>query len=219
MASIPEASSTSEAYSPVLTITPVARSVVLAARAEEQDHEHLALWVEVTGSDGHAYTYDIYFQALSDARPEDVVQHDDELPVVVPLKSVDRLKGARLDWSDEGEGGLVMVNPNTPPRSESRVVPEGDLTSEVARRVLAVLEEQVNPSIAAHGGRADLVAVEEGVAYLRLSGGCQGCGLARVTLSQGIQVAIQEAVPEITSVVDVTDHAGGTNPYFEAAKK
>jgi Fe/S biogenesis protein NfuA len=85
--------------------------------------------------------------------------------------------------------------------------------------IIAVLEEEINPAIASHGGRADLVAVEEDVAYLRLSGGCQGCGMAAATLSQGIEVAILEAVPEIKKVADVTDHASGSNPYFEAAKK
>ena len=74
--------------------------------------------------------------------------------------------------------------------------------------------------IAMHGGRADLVAVDEdGVAYLRLSGGCQGCGLAAVTLSQGIEVALRDSVPEVVSVVDVTDHASGANPFYEPAKK
>jgi Fe/S biogenesis protein NfuA len=82
-----------------------------------------------------------------------------------------------------------------------------------------VLAQQVNPSIAAHGGRAVLVAVEEGTAYLRLSGGCQGCAMARVTLSQGIEKAILEAVPQITRVVDVTDHPSGTKPYFEPAAR
>jgi len=85
--------------------------------------------------------------------------------------------------------------------------------------VMQVLEEQINPAIASHGGRADLVAVEESIAYLRLSGGCQGCGMASVTLSQGIEVAILDHVPEISEVRDVTDHASGTNPYFESAKK
>ncbi len=139
--------------------------------------------------------------------------------VVVPAASVEHLRGARLDWSDEGEGGLVILNPNTPPRPSTPAVPESDLTSELALTVLAVLEEQINPSIAAHGGRADLVAVDDGVAYLRLSGGCQGCGLASVTLSQGIEVALRDEVPEIVRVVDVTDHASGTNPFFESAKK
>ncbi|HMC81103.1 MAG TPA: NifU family protein, partial [Acidimicrobiia bacterium] len=93
------------------------------------------------------------------------------------------------------------------------------LSGDVAQRVLQVLDGQINPSIAAHGGHAELVAVEEGTAFLRLSGGCQGCGMASVTLSQGIEVVIKEQVPEVTRVVDVTDHASGENPYFEAAKK
>jgi Fe/S biogenesis protein NfuA len=85
--------------------------------------------------------------------------------------------------------------------------------------VAQVIEAQVNPSIASHGGQAELVAVEDGTAYLRLSGGCQGCGMAGVTLTQGIEVAIRESVPEITTVTDVTDHASGANPYYEPAKK
>jgi Fe/S biogenesis protein NfuA len=85
--------------------------------------------------------------------------------------------------------------------------------------VLAVLDRDVNPSIAAHGGHAELVGIEGATAYLRLGGGCQGCGMATVTLSQGIEVAITNAVPEIDAIVDVTDHASGRNPYFEPAKK
>lgn len=204
----------------VLTVTPAAYAVVREALAEEGDPEKLSLWVEVTGARDGAYTYDIYFQATADAGRADAVSDADGLSVVVPEASVARIRGARLDWSDEGEGGLVMLNPNTPPRSESPVVPPtADLSSELAQRIIAVLEADVNPSIAAHGGRADLVAVDEGTAYLRLSGGCQGCGLARVTLSQGIEVALRDAVPELVGVVDVTDHASGTNPYFEQAKK
>jgi Fe/S biogenesis protein NfuA len=94
-----------------------------------------------------------------------------------------------------------------------------DLSGDVAQRVMQILRHQVNPSIAAHGGQAELVAVEDGTAYLRLSGGCQGCAMASVTLTQGIKVAITDSVPEITDVVDVTDHASGSNPYFEASKK
>ncbi|MHB1503983.1 MAG: NifU family protein [Acidimicrobiales bacterium] len=222
-----------EGYQPVMSVTPRARSVVLDARSNEPDPDRLALWVEVTGSRGGAYAYDIYFEPLADAAPDDTIQHDDDLPVVIPRRSVERLKGARLDFSDDGPdgGGLMILNPNTPPRPDSLanrpaggVLPEGveaDLSGEIARMVLAVLDESVNPSIASHGGRADLVAVDEseGIAYLRLSGGCQGCGMARVTLSQGIEVAIRDAVPAVTAVVDVTDHADGTNPYYEPAKK
>ena len=80
--------------------------------------------------------------------------------------------------------------------------------------MLEVLEQDVNPQIAMHGGRAALVAVDGPIAYVEMSGGCQGCGMARATLSQGIAIAISDAVPEISEVVDVTDHMSGVNPYF-----
>ena len=207
---------------PVLTITPDARATVLEVLANEAESDSLALWLEISGETNGAYAYDMYFQALADAGAGDVVQHDDDLPVVVPEASVDRLQGATLDFvtDDSGEGGLVIVNPNTPPAPTLQGLgsgPEVDLSDPLAQQVVSVLDEQVNPSIAAHGGRADLVAVEDTSVYLRLSGGCQGCGMAKATLSQGIEVILREAIPEIVDIVDVTDHADGTNPYYEPA--
>ena len=207
---------------PVLTITGEARATVLEVLANESESDPLALWLEVNGVNNGAYAYDMYFQALSDATTSDVVQYDDELPVVVPESSVGRLRGATLDFVTDasGEGGLVVVNPNTPSAPTLKgtaSTPEVDLSDPLAHRVVSVLEEQVNPSIASHGGRADLVAVEAASVYLRLSGGCQGCGMAKATLSQGIEVILREAIPEIANIVDVTDHADGTNPYYEPA--
>jgi Fe/S biogenesis protein NfuA len=209
---------------PVLRVTDAALTKVLELRAGEAEAETLALWVEVAGTAGDAYTYDMFFQAAADARPGDFSDARGGLAVVVPADSLDRMRGSILDLSrDINQGGMIIQNPNTPPppAGSPRMgpAPTADLTGDVAQRVMQVLDQQVNPAIAAHGGRADLVAVEEEVAYLRLSGGCAGCGMAAVTLSQGIEVAIFDAVPEITRIVDVTDHAAGTNPYFEAAKK
>ena len=203
----------------VLTVTEKAQSEIKSIRASEPEPERMALWVVVTGVSGPNYTYDLYFQAAADAGPDDVVQRHDDLSVVIPQGSVDKLRGATLDLSGNLiQGGLVMNNPNSPsPAVGTR--PPADLSGDVAQRVMQVLDQQINPSIAAHGGQADLVAVEDGTAYLRLSGGCQGCGMASVTLSQGIEVALSESVPEVVRVVDVTDHASGTNPYFEPAKK
>jgi Fe/S biogenesis protein NfuA len=207
---------------PVLSITAEARSTVLDVLANETDPDSLALWLEVSGERDGAYTYDMYFQAMADARAGDVVQEDDDLPVVVPSGSVQRLQGATLDFvtDDAGEGGLVIVNPNTPPAGAPRgpsSTADLDVSDPFVQRVVAVLDEQVNPSIAAHGGRAELVAVENSSVFLRLSGGCQGCGMAKATLSQGIEVILREAIPELVDVVDVTDHADGVNPYYEPA--
>jgi len=201
----------------VLTITDQALGTVLEIRAEEDDAEGLALWLEISGVSGSEYSYDLYFAPASDATPKDVTLEHASLTVIVPEDSLDRLSGSTLDVRD---GGLVLVNPNQPPaRPGAATVPEGDVSSPAAQAVIRILEEEINPAIASHGGVAQLVAVDEGIAYLRLGGGCQGCGMAAVTLGQGIKVAILEGVPEIRDVVDVTDHAAGANPYFESAKK
>jgi Fe/S biogenesis protein NfuA len=203
---------------PILEITDAARDKILEVRAAEADADFLALWVEVSGEQAGAYTYAMELRLLAGAGDADVVQRHDDLSIVLVAESIEKLVGATLDFTS---AGMVMQNPNKPlpPAARRPDMPEPDLSSPLAQRVVAVLEEQINPAIASHGGRADLVAVEDGAAYLRLSGGCQGCGMAAATLSQGIEVAIIEEIPEIDRVIDVTDHASGTNPFFEAAKK
>lgn len=202
---------------PPLGITQTAYDKVMGFRAAAEPAGQ-AMWVEITGISGGQWAYNMYLRPLEEARPEDAVQRHEELTLVVPAPSLERLRGATIDWSgDPFQGGLRLINPNTP--SPAMGSGPTDLSGDLPQRVIRVLEEQVNPAIEAHGGRADLVAVEDNIAYLRLSGGCQGCGMATVTLGQGIEVALKDAVPEIVDVVDVTDHASGTNPYFEAAKK
>jgi Fe/S biogenesis protein NfuA len=207
---------------PVLALTNSALKKVLQLRADEPGADSLALWVQIGGVNGSAYSYEMFFQDANDAASDDWTNTQGELTVVVPAASIPDMTGSVLDMNrDLLAGGMVIRNPHTPPAPRSPLMsgPPPDLSGDVAQRVIQVLEAQINPSIASHGGRADLVAVEEEVAYLRLSGGCAGCGMAAVTLSQGIEVAIRESVPEITRVVDVTDHAAGTNPYYEPAKK
>jgi Fe/S biogenesis protein NfuA len=205
-----------DATSPVVTVTDEARQRIVAVRSGEADAESLALWIEVSGEAAGAFSYTMELRPLADARDADVVQRHDDLSLVIDADSVDRLTGATLDFTG---AGMVMQNPNRPAVAGGGDRPTADLSGPVAQAVLTVLESEINPAIAAHGGRADLVAVDDGIAYVRMSGGCQGCGLAAVTLSQGIEVAILDAVPEVTSVVDVTDHEAGDSPYYESAKK
>jgi Fe-S cluster biogenesis protein NfuA len=84
--------------------------------------------------------------------------------------------------------------------------------------VQKVLDEQVNPGVASHGGHISLVDVADNTAYIRLEGGCQGCGMADVTLKQGVEVAIKDNVPSIIAVMDTTEHDDGKNPYFQPGK-
>lgn len=207
---------------PLLAITEKAREKVLGFRAGVPDGELQAMWVEVTGLQGGEWTYNITLKPLDAADDDDFVQDAGELSVVVPEHDADKLRGATIDWSDDlMSGGLTVVNPNKPDPQSPAIGgrPPGDLSGPVQQRVMQVIDQQINPAIAAHGGSAELVAVENDTAYVRLGGGCVGCGMATVTLGQGIEVAILDAVPEVRSVVDVTDHASGTNPYYEAAKK
>ena len=204
----------------VITVTPSAAQFVAEVAAGEDDAAEIALWIEVSGSNGNTFTYDVYFQSKFDAEIADYVSSEDGITVVVPKASVEQLAGSTLDLP-EADGGLVITNPNTP--ASMSAAPAGledsTLDSEVARTIIALLQDEINPAIASHGGRADLVGVSDEKAFVRLSGGCQGCGLAAVTLSQGIEVAIREAVPSITKVIDVTDHLSGTNPFYQASKK
>src|SRR5215831_4488788 len=112
-----------------------------------------------------------------------------------------------VDFGDGPEGaGFRIDNPN-PLWSDP-----------LALSIQKVFDEEINPQIAAHGGWVALLEAKEGVAYIQLGGGCQGCGMVDVTLKQGIEVALKERVPEIREVVDTTDHAGGQNPYYRPSK-
>jgi len=205
----------------MMNISERARQRVLELRAAEPNAGDLALWIVVSGVRGDDYSYDMWLQSGADAEPGDVVEAHDDLTIVIPFASADRLAGATLDMSRNLlEPGMVIVNPNRPPRVSPSLgsgADLGELTGDVAERVLTVIERQVNPGIASHGGHAELVGVDGDVAYVRLSGGCQGCGMATATLREGIEVSIRDAVPEILRVVDVTDHESGANPYYEPA--
>jgi Fe/S biogenesis protein NfuA len=205
----------------VLTMTDEARNVVLDALSAEAPSDSLALWIEVTGTKGAGYTYDLYFSELNLAPSDAAVGRDGDVTIVVPAASVDRLKGSRLEFQSDGGGGLVLVNPNSPTPEEANPGLPAEIlaygvTGPTALVALEVLEDQVNPAIASHGGRADLVALDEEkkVAYIKLSGGCQGCAMSRMTLSQGIETMLKESIPELTGVLDVTDHASGENPFY-----
>jgi Fe/S biogenesis protein NfuA len=224
----------------LLAITASALQRVREFRAAASDPSDRVLSVRVTGAADGEYVCALSLEPLAKVRASDTVQHEGDLAIVVADDSVAKLRGATVDWSENRlGGGFVVVNPNKPappplalptlpmspgagpavPPPTPPTMPGSGLDTDITRRVTAVLDRDVNPSIASHGGHAELAAVDGATAYLRLGGGCQGCGMATVTLSQGIEVAITQAVSEIDRVVDVTDHASGTNPYFEPAKK
>ena len=205
----------------ILTLTDQARNVVLDAIAAEQQSDDLALFVEVTGTRGAGYSYDLYFSDRGDAPEGAVIGRDGDVTIVIPVTSIERLRGSRLEFADEGGGGLVLVNPNAPTPEELNPGLPADIVAfgvdgPLAVFAASVLDQHINPSIAQHGGRADLVALDEDkkVAYIKMSGGCQGCAMSRMTLTEGIEATLRDAIPELTGVIDVTDHASGVNPFY-----
>ncbi len=97
-------------------------------------------------------------------------------------------------------------------------IPKPGLETPTGKAVREVLDSRINPAVAGHGGHIALVDVRGPRVFLRLEGGCQGCGMADVTLKQGVEAEIKGAVPEIEEILDVTDHAGGSNPYYQPGK-
>jgi NFU1 iron-sulfur cluster scaffold homolog, mitochondrial len=87
--------------------------------------------------------------------------------------------------------------------------------SEIRRRVQDLLEREINPALGMHGGWVELIDVKKNSIFLRLGGGCQGCGSADMTLKMGIERAIRELIPEVGEILDTTDHAAGRNPYYQ----
>jgi Fe/S biogenesis protein NfuA len=201
----------------IVSVTPHAIEKVKEFRANVDDPDSQAMWVRITGVHRGEFTYDLALRPVDSAGPADEVEQVDGLAVVVAGEDAESLRGATIDWSDDlMRGGLTVSNPNRPQIIEP-AGGNGELSGDVEERVAQVIQRRINPAIAQHGGRAMLDRVEAGVAYVRLGGGCQGCGMATVTLDQGIESAILESVPEIRQVVDVTDHAAGENPYYQPA--
>lgn len=206
----------------ILAISDDAIAKIREIRDGETSDEPLGLYLEITGVRGPEFVYELSFAPVGDAQEADAVRtYGDDLVVVIAGKDAEKFDGATLSMgSDPANPSLSINNPNVPATPVmSSAVPVGDLTGPLAEKIQTLLDSNINPSIAGHGGAAQLVSVDGGTAYLQLSGGCQGCGMASVTLQQGIERILKDNLPELVEVVDVTDHASGDDPYYQSSKK
>lgn len=191
--------------SSLLRVTPVAIQQIEHILEQEQLEEQ-AVRVGIASKSPTGFQYQLEFCDRAEKRDSDVELEQSGVLFYIDGASVDDLRGTSLDYVDTGfSAGFKFDNPNKPRLLEDPI----------AERVHRVIEEQINPGVASHNGHVQLLDVKEGTVYVRLGGGCQGCGHADTTVKDGIQAAICEAVPEIHTVLDVTDHAAGTNPYFQ----
>ncbi|HEY47481.1 MAG: hypothetical protein AMJ88_06505 [Anaerolineae bacterium SM23_ 63] len=187
----------------MITITDSAKEKILATM-ESNDAKGMALRLAIVGRGPVGFRYSMAFVPLIEKDSDDVIGDFGELQVFVDPESASKLEGSTVDYiEDNFRQGFMIDNPN----------PLWD--DPLAQAVQDVLDSQVNPGIAMHRGFVTLLDVKDGVAYITFGGGCQGCGMVDVTLKQGVEVQIREAIPEIKQVLDTTDHAGGTNPYYQ----
>jgi Fe/S biogenesis protein NfuA len=155
--------------------------------------------------EGASFHYQIEVVDLDSKAEGDALAERGGISVYVDPASQPHLAGATLQYVDSlSGGGFRFENPNNP-----RL-----LADPLAARVQAILDEEINPGVAAHGGRVALMNVTDGRVFIKFGGGCQGCGQADVTLKDGVVATLTRQLPEIREVVDATDHAAGDNPYY-----
>ena len=146
----------------------------------------------------------------ADLAGDEIVVDGGDVGVYVDAASAKYLEGADVDYQVNATGGQLTIRA---PHIKGDV-PAAD--APFADRVQYVLDSEINPQIAAHGGRVSLVQADagDGIVVLRFGGGCHGCGMADVTLKQGIETTLRSRFPEIREVRDATDHTSGHNPYY-----
>ena len=195
----------------MITFTARARDVVLSFLGESEGALEALRITMRQESPASQPDFDLTLVAMAE-RVEDEREVDaGGFSVLVKESTVGRLEGATVDYVDRvNESGFEVRTVEPPAPTTPKEAPTGP----IADKVREVLDDLVNPAIAAHGGMISLVDVEDTAVFVEMSGGCQGCALSAATLRQGVERMLREAVPELTAIHDITDHASGDNPYM-----
>ena len=169
--------------------------------ADEHDAPENGIRVMVVGGGCSGLTYDMDFE--HETKEGDQVFESDGVKIYIDPMSYVYLKGTRVDYVETFSfSGFHFENPNP------------IWLDDIASRVQEIIDTEVNPAVASHGGNVSLVDVKDGEAIIAFGGGCQGCSAVDVTLKHGVETMIKENVPEITIITDATDHAAGANPFY-----
>ncbi|MCH9836538.1 MAG: hypothetical protein GKR86_04215 [Ilumatobacter sp.] len=195
---------------PIITITPEAIENLREMRDDEPEGNQLGLRLAIASDAGEDFRYDLSFEEFLKAAFTDEVRTHDDMKVIIPGDDVAMLTGATLDYTSTQ--GLVIRNPNKPevPNVEG-LINDDVLSAEVEALVAA----EVNPALAAHGGFVTYVGHDgEGTAYMTMGGGCHGCSMSKMTMLDGVQTMLSEAIEGIDQVRDLTDHTTGANPFY-----
>jgi len=193
----------------MITLTDRAREVV-RDYVDKSDGEFTALRIGISGGTPLAPDFELTLVGPDDIAESEREVEGGDLTIVVEEEFAPRLEGATVDFVQRvNESGFQV----SLAAAAKAAVPT--LDGAFAERVKTVLDTEINPAIASHGGTITLVGVEDTEIYLEMGGGCQGCAMSRMTLRQGVERMVRQAVPEVTVIHDVTDHASGENPFFE----
>jgi Fe/S biogenesis protein NfuA len=186
----------------MVTFTEIARGKIAELLAGE-GRAGSALRLSIVGRLGGQFQYRMAFMKPGERADGDVLDETQGFPLVLDARSAPDLDGTVVDYVEAGgQRGFKLDNPNP--------LWKDALASAVQR----LIDEEINPALAAHGGFVHLLDLREGVAYVELGGGCQGCGMANVTIQRGVEARVRQAIPEVREVVDVTNHSGGAHPHF-----
>lgn len=200
--------------SPIITITETALGKLLELRADETDADQLGLRLALASGPGEDFRYDLSFdEYLKAAFTDEVRTHDGDagsIKVIIPAEHVELLRDATLDYTDTQ--GLVIRNPNRPQAPDVEGLTSDD---ELSAEIEAIVSAEVNPALAAHGGFVTYVGHDgDGTVYMTMGGGCHGCSMSKMTMLDGVQTMLSEAIPAVQRVKDLTDHSTGENPYY-----
>lgn len=196
-----------------LTLTEGAQEKIQAAL--EGQEEKTALRVEARANGTPQFSYAMRLIAEEDKTEGDLMVAGASFDIVVDPASAKNLNGASIDYEDRVvRSGFKFENPNKPEVPEVGSGPRDDLEGSIQERVQHLLDTELNPAVAAHGGRMSLVGVRDNKVYLTFGGGCHGCGMVDMTLKHGVESRIRELIPEVEEVVDTTDHTSGENPFY-----
>lgn len=191
--------------STLLTVTEAAKEKIQSV-IEDQGMEVEGLRISINGRSASAFEYGLGLEV--EPSPDDIVVDCDDFKVLIDPESAENLQGAIIDYvEDLNSSGFKIDNPNTPTWDNPK-----------SQAIQQLIDERINPAVASHGGQIDLLDVTDDSIYIHMGGGCQGCGMANVTLKHGIEGMIQEHFPEIKNIIDTTDHAAGDNPYYQPSK-
>ncbi|EAW31749.1 hypothetical protein GP2143_04845 [marine gamma proteobacterium HTCC2143] len=193
----------------MLTITESAQDY-LAELLAGQDDDVLGIRMFVNGPGTPKAETCIAYCRKADLEDSDLMINYDKLTARFELRSIPFLKDAFVDYSKDRMGGQLTI------KAPNAKLPQVNADSPLEDRINYVLYNEVNPSLASHGGEVSLLEVtEEKVAILQFGGGCQGCGMVEATLKDGVEKSLMEQIPELTAVRDTTDHTDRSQAYFK----